>query len=68
MLWERNFFLLFDEEVGVAVRICTDCETDVEIADSGEHFDDVDEIAQAKCTCGNQVFRAATGFALDAQG
>ncbi len=64
----RRFLLVFDDEVGVAVRICTECETEAEIADSGEHFDDVDEVEQARCSCGNEEFTAATGFALDAQG
>ncbi|PJJ63838.1 hypothetical protein [Compostimonas suwonensis] len=64
----RTFALVFDDEVGVAVRICTECEAEAEIADSGEHFDDVDEVEQAQCSCGNEVFTAATGFALDPQG
>lgn len=64
----ETFTLVFDDEVGVAARICTECEAEYGIADSEEHLDDVDEVEPAICTCGNDEFRAATGFALDESG
>lgn len=64
----ERFGLVFDDAVGVAARICVACESEVGIADSDEHFDDVDEVEQAACTCGNDEFRVATGFALDGSG
>lgn len=64
----ETFLLLFDDEVGVAARVCTECETEAGIADSDDHFDDVEAVEQAQCTCGNDVFTVATGFALDALG
>lgn len=64
----RSFLLVCDDEVGIAVRICTECGAEAEIADSGEHFDEVGEVEQAECSCGNDVFTAATGFAFDPHG
>lgn len=64
----ETFALVLDDEAGVAARICTACEAEVGIADSDEHFDDVDEVEQAECTCGNDEFRVGTGFALDESG
>lgn len=63
-----TFRLVFDDEVGVAARVCAECEGEAAIADSDEHFDDVEAVEQAHCTCGNDVFTAATGFALTAHG
>lgn len=63
-----KFALVFDDEVGVAARICVECEEEVGLADSEEHFDDTDEVQQAECTCGHSAFRVATGFALDDDG
>jgi NaMN:DMB phosphoribosyltransferase len=62
------FELVFDDDAGVAARICTECESELGLADSEEHFDDADEVQQAECTCGNTTFTVATGFALDADG
>ena len=59
------FLLVFDDEIGVAARVCTGCEAEVGIPDSEEHFDDVEAVQQAQCSCGNDVFTVATGFALD---
>jgi hypothetical protein len=64
----ETFALVLDDAVGVAARICTACEAEVGIADSDERFDDVDEVEQAECTCGNDEFLVATGFALDDSG
>lgn len=64
----ETFSLLFDDEVGVAARVCTRCGAEYGIADSDEHLDDVDEVLTAECTCGHDEFRVATGFALDEAG
>lgn len=64
----ETFSLVFDDEVGVAARICTSCEAEAGIADSDEHLDEVDEVEPAVCTCGNDEFRVATGFSLDGSG
>ncbi|MGW9111909.1 hypothetical protein [Microbacterium sp. NPDC055683] len=64
----RTFLLVLDDEVGAAARVCTQCEAEVGIADSDEHFDDVETVEQARCSCGNDVFTVATGFALDSGG
>ena len=63
-----TFLLLFDDEVGVAARVCTRCEAEAAIADSDEHFDDVEEIERAQCFCGGEVFTLATGFAFTVAG
>lgn len=64
----ETFELVFDDEVGVAARICVECEEELGLADSEEHFDDTEGVQQAECTCGNGTFRVATGFALDDDG
>ena len=63
-----TFALVLHDGVGIAARICTRCEAEAGIADSDDHFDDVDDVEQAECPCGNDVFTVATGFALDAAG
>lgn len=62
----EEFFVVFNDEEGVAARICASCEDEAGIADSDEHFDDMDEVQQAQCHCGGEVFRVATGFAFRA--
>lgn len=64
----ETFAVVLDDEVGVAATICAVCEEEAALADSDDHFDDVDEVRQAECTCGNDEFRAAVGFALDHDG
>jgi hypothetical protein len=63
-----TFALVFNDDDGVAARICAACELELGIADSDERFDDVDEVQQAECSCGNDTFHVATGFALDTDG
>ncbi|GAA4766880.1 hypothetical protein [Microbacterium gilvum] len=64
----RTFLVFLDDEVGVAARVCTACESEAGIADSDEHSDDVEVVEQAQCSCGSVVFTVATGFALDSGG
>lgn len=64
----ETFLLVFNDEVGVAARVCTECQAEVGIADSDEHFDDVSVVEQAECTCGNDDFSVAVGFSLNARG
>ena len=62
------FVVVFDDEAGVAARICVACEEEFGIADSEEHIDAADEVTQAQCRCGHDEFRVAVGFALDGDG
>lgn len=59
-----EFSVLFDDEVGVAARICAACGDEHGMLDSDDHFDDVEAVDMATCTCGGQKFTAAVGFAL----
>jgi hypothetical protein len=61
-----TFLVVFDDEVGVAARVCAVCEHERAVADSDEHFDEVESVEQAHCSCGGDVFTAATGFAIGA--
>lgn len=64
----EKFAVVLEDEVGVAARICAACEEEAALADSDDHFDDVEEVQQAECSCGNDEFRVAVGFALDHDG
>lgn len=64
----ETFAVVLEDEVGVAATICTVCEEEAALADSDDHFDDVEEVQQAECSCGNDEFRVAVGFALDPDG
>jgi hypothetical protein len=64
----ETFLVVLEDEVGVAARICIACEEEAALADSDDHFDDVESVSQAECRCGNDEFRVATGFALDEHG
>lgn len=61
-----TFLVVFDDAAGVAARICAVCQRETAIADSEEHFDDVESVEQARCTCGGDIFTAATGLAIGA--
>lgn len=62
----ETFAVVFDDEVGVAARICVACGDEAGLADSDEHLDDVESVVQAECRCGNAEFRVAVGYALTA--
>ncbi|MDY0828764.1 hypothetical protein SK224_06440 [Microbacterium sp. BG28] len=64
----ETFAVVLDDEVAVAATICAVCEEEAALADSDDHFDDVEEVQQAECSCGNSEFRVASGFALDPDG
>ncbi|WP_157372930.1 hypothetical protein [Agromyces sp. Root81] len=60
----RTFQVLFDDEVGVAARVCAACDDEIGMLDSDDHLDEVEEVQIATCTCGGRRFRVAVGFAF----
>lgn len=63
-----RFGLLFDDEVGVAVRVCAECGEEFGMLDSDDHADEVDSVDEAMCTCGGTEFLVAVGFAFASDG
>lgn len=59
-----RFGLLFDDEVGVAVRVCSACGEEFAMLDSDEHVEEVESVDVAECTCGGREFLVAVGFAV----
>ncbi|UCR89695.1 hypothetical protein [Mycetocola spongiae] len=61
------FSLGFDDDRGVAVRLCFACDSEVALLDSQEVLDHADsdiDLDAAECTCGGIDFTVAVGFAI----
>lgn len=63
----RAFTVLADDEEGCAQACCVACGERAFIADSADYWPDA-EPEECACPCGGEVFQAATGFALRADG
>lgn len=62
----RDFSLLLDDKVGVAVRVCRQCETEHPIGDSDQYLEEA-ELDKCECPCGSSVFEITIGVALYAE-
>ena len=56
-----TFRVRVDSEEGCAQRICSTCESERLVCDSGEHLNDADP-EEGICPCGANVFELAVGF------
>ncbi|WP_187976153.1 hypothetical protein [Mycetocola sp. JXN-3] len=64
------FALGYDDEQGVAVRLCSKCDTEVALLDSADLLDRADsdiELDAAECTCDGTDFTVAVGFAIQGE-
>lgn len=59
----RTFELALDEEEGVAVRVCTQCEAEHSIGDSGDYPEGA-ELEFCECLCDAVAFEITVGVAL----
>ncbi len=59
-----KFFVVLNDDHGVAARICSSCEDEHGIGDSDDHFDDVEDVFEMECMCENQTFHVCCGVAL----
>jgi hypothetical protein len=58
-----GFFVLLDDDEGAAVRVCADCEDEVEMLDSADQLASC-ELGEATCPCGADQFDVAVGYSL----
>lgn len=58
-----TFKLLVDDEEGVAIRICTNCEVEHPMGDSDEFLEDANS-EETGCVCGAEVFEITVGVSL----
>lgn len=59
----REFRLLLDENEGVAVRICRQCQLQHPIGDSEKYLEQA-QIEECECPCGSSFFEITVGVAL----
>ena len=57
------FSLLMDEDAGVAIRICANCNVEHPIGDSAEYMDDA-EVSGSLCVCNEEEFEITIGVTL----
>ena len=59
----KLFNLALDEDAGVAVRRCINCQNEHPIGDSDEFLEDA-ELEDCECPCGSRTFEITVGVAL----
>ena len=59
----KEFKLLIDDNEGVAVRICKNCQIEHPIGDSAEYLSEA-EFDECECICGSSFFEITVGVAL----
>lgn len=59
----KTFQLALDDDAGVAVRTCSQCEKEHPIGDSDEYLEEA-ELESATCVCRKDVFEITVGVAL----
>jgi hypothetical protein len=59
----RTFQLAMDEDEGVAVRVCSKCDSEHPMGDSSEYLEDA-EPQLSSCICGKDVFEITIGVHL----
>jgi hypothetical protein len=59
----RTFELALDEDQGAAVRVCTQCEAEHSIGDSGDYPEGA-ELEFCECLCDAVAFEISVGVAL----